>query len=145
MRHLFSLILFAIAIGGIANAQDTTKPKKADTTRAEYRSYKRTKYFRDTIRHERRKFDSTLFTNITVPTTSDFAEDLERIYQMLDRVPGITESFSRLSDIDSQLDQEDSALDIIKERMSQSERALNIRNLQMYNTLLDKLSRNVRG
>jgi potassium efflux system protein len=145
MRHLLFLILFVIAIGGIANAQDTAAPKKADTTRTEYRTFKRTKYFRDTIRRERRKFDSSLFTNITVPSTSDFAEDLERIYQLLDQVPVITESFSRLSEIDSQLDQEDSALGILKERMSQSERALNIRNLQMYNTLLDELSRNVKG
>ncbi|HEY4061246.1 MAG TPA: mechanosensitive ion channel domain-containing protein [Puia sp.] len=142
MRYLFFITLFFVAMGQV-NAQDTTR--QDTTAHVDYRKVKKTKYFRDTIHRERRKFDSTLFTNITIPSTSDFAEDLERIYQMLDRVPVITESFSRLSEIDSQLDQEDAALDILKDRLSQSDRTLNIRNLQMFNTLLDELARNVKG
>lgn len=107
--------------------------------------YKRSKFLRDTVRRERRKFDSTLFTNINVPTSGDYAEDLERVYQLLNRVPVVTESFVRLDDIDDQLDQEDSALAILKDRLSQSDRSLNIRNLQMFNTLLDALDKNIKG
>lgn len=103
--------------------------------------------YRETFKHVRRKFDSSLFTAAVLPTTSDYAEDLERIYQLLNRVPVVTESFTRLTEIDDALDAEDSALNIIRERMSapQNDRSLNIRNLQMFNTLLDALSANVHG
>ncbi|HEX3934045.1 MAG TPA: mechanosensitive ion channel domain-containing protein, partial [Puia sp.] len=101
--------------------------------------------YRETFKHIRRKFDSTLFTASPQPTSSDYAEDLERIYQFLNKVPVITESFSRLTEIDNAMDAEDSALNIIKDRMAgpQNDRSLNIRNLQMFNTLLDALALNV--
>ncbi|HXB96192.1 MAG TPA: mechanosensitive ion channel domain-containing protein, partial [Puia sp.] len=82
--------------------------------------------------------------SVNNPTTSDYAEDLERVYEMLSRVPVVIESFTKLSDIDAHLDLEDSALNILKGRLSQNDRSLNIRNLQMYNTLLDALSANVK-
>ena len=143
--------LFVISMLALVrvHAQDTTKqliappgPSKKDSVKVER---KRTELYRETFKHVRRKFDSTLFTNADLPTTSDYAEDLERIYQLLTRVPLITESFGKLSDIDNELDVEDSALNILKGRMSQSDRSLNIRNLQMFNTLLDALEQNVKG
>jgi potassium-dependent mechanosensitive channel len=103
---------------------------------------KKVDYFKDTIRRERRKFDSSLFTNINVPSTSDYAEDLGKVYQNLSDIPGVTGSFVRLPDIQQNLDREDSVLDVIKDRMSQGERTFNVRNLQMVNTLLDALDRN---
>jgi len=129
------------------HAQDTTSrpvAAKKDSARPER---KRTEIYRETFKHVRRKFDSTLFTSSPEPTTSDYAEDLEHIFQLLNKVPVITESFSRLTEIDNELDAEDSALNIIKERMSapQNDRSLNIRNLQMFNTLLDALALNVHG
>jgi potassium-dependent mechanosensitive channel len=135
-----------------AYAQDTVKKHPApspailrrDSSRLERR--RGAEIYRVTFRHVRRKFDSSLFTTIEIPTTSDYAEDLERIYQFLNKVPVTIESFSRLSQIDDKLDEEDSALTILKERLSsQNERSLNIRNLQMFNTLLDALAKNVKG
>jgi small-conductance mechanosensitive channel len=149
MKHLFLCLTVLFSIG-VLRAQDTTKlprPKQAtikeDSTRPGSR--RRSEAYRDAFKHVRRKFDSTLFSSQEVPTNSDYAEDLERVYQVLNHIPIVTESFSRLADIDNHLDQEDSALDIIKERMSQDDRSLNIRNLQMYNTLLDALDRSVHG
>jgi len=49
-----------------------------------------------------------LFTTITVPSTSDYAEDLGKIYQMLSQVPAVTESFVQLDEISDDLDQGDS-------------------------------------
>lgn len=145
---------YLLLLGGLlalchANAQDTTKrhaarpvPVKKDSARPERR---KSDVYRETFKRVRRKFDSTLFTTINNPTTSDYAENLEKVYEMLSRVPVVTESFSKLPDIDDQLDREDSALNILKNRLSQNDRSLNIRNLQMYNTLLDALNANVKG
>lgn len=142
MRHI---LLLAFGIFGIllASAQDSTRIK--DTTRLEKASRKKNKeYLQENYKHVRRKFDSTLFTNINVPTTSDYAEDLENVYQMLSRVSLVTESFEQLDEIDNHLDEEDSALNILKDRMAQSDRTFNVQNLQMFNMLLDALEQNVR-
>lgn len=93
---------------------------------------------------ERRKFDSSLFTSSSVITRSDYLESMEKVFQMLDQVPAITGSFIHLSEIDDKLDDVDSALDILSERITQPDtRTLNIRNLQMFNTLLDALTANI--
>jgi len=147
-----NLIFLAFGILGVllVNAQDTIRAPKdstraRDTVRSGRAAHKKnTEFYKQNFDHVRRKFDSTLFTSINIPTTGDYAADLEKIYQMLNQVPITTESFVHLDDIDSQMDQEDSALDILKERMSQDDKTFNVRNLQMYNTLLDALDRNVR-
>jgi potassium efflux system protein len=147
LKHL--LLVTGLLALSHANAQDTTKrvagqplPAKKDSVR---RDRRKSDIYRETFKRTRRKFDSTLFTTINNPTTSDYAENLEKVFEMLSRVPVITESFSKLPDIDDQLDREDSALTILKNRLSQNDRSLNIRNLQMYNTLLDALNTNVKG
>lgn len=94
---------------------------------------------------ERRKFDSTLFTNNIIATRSDYLESMEKIFQMLSQVPAVTTTFIRLPEIDEKLDDEDSALSILQERLNSNDRTLNIRNLQMFNTLLDELTRNTEG
>ena len=147
MKRFLFLTIGLLVLGSL-RAQDTVKlparksaAPKEDSAKSDRR---RSEVYRETFRHVRRKFDSTLFTSKDLPTTSDYAEDLERVYQILNQVPIITESFVRMQEIDNQLDGEDSALAILKDRMSQSDRTLNIRNLQMFNTLLDALARNVR-
>jgi len=136
--------LLTFGILGILStrAQDSTRIK--DSTRLGKASRKKNKeYYQENYKHVRRKFDSTLFTNINVPTTSDYAEDLEKVYQMLSRASLVTESFEQLDDIDSHLEQEDSALNILKDRMAQNDRTFNVQNLQMFNMLLDALEQNV--
>ncbi|HVU96339.1 MAG TPA: mechanosensitive ion channel domain-containing protein [Puia sp.] len=149
MKHLL-LCLTVLVATGILHAQDTVKPHPAKPTAIKEDSARtmvrrKSEVYREAFKHVRRKFDSTLFMARDTASNSDFAEDLERVYQILSHIPVVTESFGHLPDIDNKLDLEDSALDIIKERMSQSDRTLNIRNLQMFNTLLDELDRNVRG
>jgi potassium-dependent mechanosensitive channel len=142
------LLFFLLALGFVLATysqeppkQEPHAPTKADSIKA---TRKKDALYREPYRHTRRKFDSTLFTNISIPTTSDYAEDLERVYQLLNKVPVVTQSFTKLTEIDNDLDQDDSALNILKGRMSESNRTFNVRNLQMFSTLLDALSADVR-
>ena len=156
MRYL---LFFSLLIGCAlqSKAQDSVHPggraplSRNDTARSGHPSRRgglarterrRVEFFRDTIRRERRKFDSTLFTNINVPTTGDYAEDLGKVYEVLNDVPGVTGSFVKLQEIDRNLDNEDSALGILKEKLYQPQTHFHVRNLQMFNTLLDALDRN---
>jgi potassium efflux system protein len=151
MQNMKRLLLFLLALpllGAAAYAQEPPKQEqhapaatKADSIKA---TRKKDALYREPYRHTRRKFDSTLFTTITLPTTSDYAEDLERVYQLLNKVPVVTESFTKLTEIDNDLDEDDSALHILKGRMSESNRTFNVRNLQMFSTLLDALSADVK-
>lgn len=156
MRNVLLLIL-SLCISGMAvvNAQDTTKPasqlpafardttvrpgtKSSGTKTGDRRS---TTLLR--MKTERRKFDSTLFTTANIEaTTSDYLENMEKVFQMLSSVPATTGSFVHLQEIEEKFDDEDSALAILKDRiMVSDERNLNIRNLQMFNTLLDELDK----
>src|SRR5450631_4481538 len=158
MKYVLFLLVLTLNFGQ-SNAQDSAqpKPKKQPVTSDTIRTArpqkkgvgnmaaperKKLEYFRDTVHRARRKFDSTLFTTVSVPSTSDYAEDLGKIYELLNKESGIMESFVRLPAIRDYLNQGDSALDILRERLFQSDHAFNIRNLQMFNTLLDVLDRN---
>ncbi|HEX3081344.1 MAG TPA: hypothetical protein VHQ04_12800, partial [Puia sp.] len=158
MKYFISAILFTLQFI-VAGAQDSVvpKPKKQKTVSDSIRTGRPTKrgvgnmalperkkleYFRDTVHRARRKFDSTLFTTVNVPSTSDYAEDLGKIYELLNKESGIMESFVRLPAIRDYLNQGDSALEILRERLFQSDRSFNIRNLQMFNSLLDVLDKN---
>lgn len=138
-----------------ANGQDTTHPQaikveskdtlpgthllKEGTTKSGKPERHKVEYFKDTIRRERRQFDSSLFSALKIPTTGDYARDLGKVYETLSQIPGVTGSFTSLESIRRNLNQDDSALDIISTRMAQNDRTFNVRNLQMINTLLDAL------
>lgn len=151
MKSLLIVTLF-ICSATLARAQDTAiragKRFGSDTGRKTHLQQrevarsprrKRLDYFRDTIVREQRKFDSSLFTSINVPSTSDYAEELRKVYQTLSDVQATTGSFTKLDDIQDKLEGEDSALVALKDRMSEANRTFNIRNLQMINTVLDAL------
>ncbi|WP_257574976.1 mechanosensitive ion channel family protein [Hydrobacter penzbergensis] len=91
------------------------------------------------IKHVHHRTDSTFFTENAGPQQSDYLESLEQVFQVLNKVPIVTSSFLNLDDIEHDLGQNDSAVAILKERMAYTH-SLNIRSLQVYNTLLDKLA-----
>ncbi|SEW20670.1 Mechanosensitive ion channel [Chitinophaga sp. YR573] len=92
----------------------------------------------------RKMADSTLFGDDNIPTRSDYLSQFEKVFQTLNKAPLVTGSFVKADDIQEHLNESDSALAILKEKFSStSDRTLNIRNLQMYNTLLDELDRNM--
>lgn len=137
-------------------AQDTSHKNPSDTLPANHlvrqatgkfakSEKKKLEYFKDTIRRERRKFDSTFFSDIKIPTTGDYARALGNVYQTMTDIPGDISSFGSLPSIGKSLDRDDSALDVVNTRMSQNDRTFNVRNLQMINTLLDVLDRNTDG
>ena len=147
MKYFIFLFVFILEVGTVK-----AQKKSSDTIRTGHLprrgvgnmaspDRKRIEYFRDTIRRERRKFDSTLFKKNNNVSTSDYAEDLGRVYQLLSKISGVTGSFVKLPSIHEFMDQGDSTLDLLKERLYQSDRTFNIRNLQMFNTLLDELDK----
>ncbi|MFI5153494.1 MAG: mechanosensitive ion channel domain-containing protein [Chitinophagales bacterium] len=157
MKNIF-LFTYCLVNSLLILAQDSTKkgqPKSGLTDSAHLnqmvshgsdtlirKGRKKLDYFKVAIKHEHRKFDSSLFTDTNIPSTSDYAMHLGKMYQTLDDVQGTTETFAGLQSIHRNLDNEDLVLEVVKERISRGERTFNVHNLQMFNTLLDALDRN---
>jgi potassium efflux system protein len=100
---------------------------------------------RDTARYNNRRFDTSIFADTSTLTRSDYLNDLEKMFLTLNKVPVVTASFAPIKGIKEELEEGDSALAIIKDRLSQSDRTLNIRNLHMFRSLLDELSISTRA
>lgn len=155
---LISLLTISIVLVSLLHAQDSQtlqhRETKADTaslrrhppertTAKTYRQeHKRIEFFRDTIKRERTKFDSNLFTNNHAPSIGDYAEQLGRVYQVLSEIQNETESFVKIAPIEETMQKEDTALEVIQTRMTQNDRTFNLRNLQMFSTLLYEIGEN---
>ncbi|MEO5591537.1 MAG: mechanosensitive ion channel domain-containing protein [Chitinophagaceae bacterium] len=136
-KPISCLIIYFISFISLAVAQDTTRH---DTAQHEIAR-------RDTLRHDtlrpdstrRRYFDTTLFSDNNILTSSDYLLRIQKVYQTLNKVPVVTGSFDELDDIATSLNESDTALAVIRERLSVNDRTLNLRNLQMFYTLLEAI------
>ena len=140
MRRLVILLMFLGSLTHSLRAQDTLRKK--DTAHLADKA-KRT--IQERKKYEHRKFDSTLFMENAAATRSDYLETVQKTILLLDQVSVSLGTLNQLDDLQSYLTQEQSALNLLKSRLSQSEKTFNIRNLQMFNTLLDELHHNETG
>jgi potassium efflux system protein len=94
----------------------------------------------DTIKITGKSFDSSAFANDDTLTRSDYLLGIGKVFLTLNKTPDVGQFATPIKAIIRDMDEDDSALDIIKERLSVTNRTVNIRNLQMFNLLLDHLS-----
>ncbi|MBS1564347.1 MAG: mechanosensitive ion channel [Bacteroidetes bacterium] len=145
-RILFAVFCLFITLCSLAQQHPPHRPHNdslrhpADSTRPHA----------DSARHrmdstQRRRFDMSVFSDSNTLTRSDYLFALERMFQTLNKVPVVTASLAPVADISDELNESDSALSIIKERVTQSDRTLNIRNLQMFRSLLTELKLTTTG
>ena len=90
-------------------------------------------------------FDSSLFATDHTLTRSDYLLRLGKVNQTLNRAPAVSQDVPMINSINRNLNEDDAALEIIKERLSSSERTLNLRNLQMFKLLLSQINLNTKG
>ena len=98
----------------------------------------------DSSRPHRRSFDSTMFANDDTLTRSDYLLGIGRIFQTLNKASVVSQPVPVINAINRRLDEDDSALSIIKTRITTTNRILNIRNVQMFSTLLDQLEQDTK-
>ena len=86
--------------------------------------------------------DMTFLADSNILTKSDYLFSLEKVFEVVNKVPVTVASFTKLPPITTHLAQDEAALALLKSRLSQPNRALNLQNLQMNQTLLDELESN---
>ena len=79
-----------------------------------------------------------MFANDDTLTRNDYLLSLEKVFQMLNKAFALSQPVPAIMAMVQRMDEDDSAISIIKDRLSNNERALNVRNLQMFNILLGK-------
>src|SRR5665213_156698 len=94
----------------------------------------------DTTQLSRKSFDSTMFANDDTLTRSDYLLGIGGVFQTLNKSSVVAQPIPFIVAINKQMDEDDSALNIIKTRLATTDRILNIRNVQMFSTLLEQLS-----
>jgi len=122
-QAFLSLFLCFIFFGHTANAQRTRKADNQPVSTAD-------------------KENMNYLADSTVLNRGDFYMRLEKVFETINQVKVVTSSFYKLAAIQKHLTQDEAAIKLLKERLSQSERTLNLQNLQMYQTLLDELETN---
>jgi potassium efflux system protein len=98
----------------------------------------------DSAFRQRRTFDTSLFVESEPLTRSDYLSSLEKSFNVFNKVPVRTSSFIGIPAITRRLKEDDSALAIIKDRISGTERGINLKNLQMFSALLEELEEDSR-
>jgi len=87
----------------------------------------------------RRNRDFSLFTDTTTLTPSDYQLKIENTYSVLSRIRNKSELGPGIDMIRQNLDYSDSSLAVLKDNIVNNNRALNLRNLQMFRTLLSNI------
>ena len=93
----------------------------------------------DTLNLTTKSFDSALFANDDTLTRSDYLLKLGRVFQILNKARTVSQNVPSIYAFTHKMNEDDSALNIIRERLSSSERTLNLRNLQMFRLLLSHI------
>ena len=128
MRFCFCLFFLCSAM--LIHAQDSTKRSREEARRA------------DSVKHPNRYFDSALFSDANILTTSDYLTAIEKMQETLNEVPLITASFNTTKNIQNNVNETDSAILVIKQGLGFDIRVLSLRNIQMFQTLIDNLQQN---
>ena len=88
--------------------------------------------------------DTAFLADSAILTKSDYLFHLEKVFEVVNKVPVTVNSFTKLKPIDAHLTQDEAALALLKTRLTQTDRNLNLQNLQMDETLLEELQSNNR-
>src|SRR6185295_8099203 len=121
---LFSLAVFFIlyGIGLSAQVKDTARLRgKSDTTGSHVKSDTTgSRVKSDTARIHRRSFD--LFENDDTLTRNDYLLSFGKVFQLLNKASALSQPVPAILLMAERMDEDDSALNIIKDRLSTTDR-----------------------
>jgi potassium-dependent mechanosensitive channel len=86
--------------------------------------------------------DVAILSDSAILTKSDYLAHLEKLFETINKVPVTVGSFKKLKPIAAHLTRDEAALALLKSRLIQHDRAPNLQNLLMDQTLLAELESN---
>jgi len=113
--------------------QDSVSPQK-DTTRT----------LGDTSRRRRGGMMASLFADSAKLTSSDYQIQIERTYVLFNNIKNKSELGWAISNVTEKLTNGDSVLAVLKDNVLNNTRALNLRHLQVFRTLLQNIQKDLK-
>lgn len=86
--------------------------------------------------------DVSILSDSATLTKGDYLIRLEKVFEAVNKVPVTVGSFKKLKPIAAHLTQDEAALALLKSRLTNNDRMLNLQNLLMDQTLLEELQTN---
>ncbi|MFL5743425.1 MAG: mechanosensitive ion channel family protein [Niastella sp.] len=127
-----AILIISLLLACPAWAQHTPHTPSADSSRKFTADTTR----KDTARFRRNNVLSSLFADSAKLTTSDFQLQIEKTYLIFNNVRNKSELGLQVKLIRSRLTDTDSMLAVLKDNVLNNSAALNLRNLQVFRTLL---------
>jgi potassium-dependent mechanosensitive channel len=84
----------------------------------------------------------SIFSANDTVTRNDYLLSIEKVFQTLNKASVLSQTVPTILGIGDDLNSDDSAISIIKDRLSLNNTLLNIRNLQMFNIILKQINKN---
>jgi potassium-dependent mechanosensitive channel len=84
----------------------------------------------------------SIFSGNDTITRNDYLLSLERVFQTLNKASVLSEPVPNIQVMRDDLDDDDSAIVIIKDRLNMNDRSLSMRNLQMFSIILRQINKN---
>src|SRR5229473_7229499 len=86
----------------------------------------------DTSRLSKRSFETAMFANDDTLTRNDYLLGIEKVFQLLNKASSLSQPVPAILLMVQRLNEDDSAISIIKDRYTNNDRALNVRSLQTF-------------
>ncbi len=96
---------------------------------------------KDTVQLPVKSPENPVFSSTDTITKNDYLLSIEKVYQVLNKVPVLSQPVPAILEISNHLDEDDSAIATIKDRLNSNGRSLNIRNLQMLAIILKQINK----
>lgn len=119
---LFSFLLFFLFSGLIGDAQH-----------------------HDSSKSGRKSFESSLFLNEDTLTRNDYLISIEKFFQTLNKATNVSQPDLYISDMAQKMNDDDTAIYIIKNGLNLNEHALNLRKLEMFKILLAQIAKDTKS
>ncbi|MGN6803380.1 MAG: mechanosensitive ion channel family protein [Ginsengibacter sp.] len=87
----------------------------------------------------------SLFSTKDTITKNDYLLSLEKVFQVLNKASVLSQPVPSILEVAGKMDDDDSAIALIKERLNGDRRLLNIRNLQMLSIILKQINKDSKG
>ena len=121
MKSLFLSVLFTIFFTGVyAQIKDSSKAGGK-------------------LKLHKKSWEISPFANDDSLTRNDYLLSFERMFRALNKASAMEQPVPEINTMNQRLDEDDSAISIIKERLNSNNRGLNIRNVQMFIILLEQI------
>ena len=97
---------------------------------------------KDTSHILKRPSEFSLFSSDDTLTRNDYLLSIEKVFQTLNKASVLSQPVPSIMAIGEKLAEDDSAIHIINDRLNSNDRGLNVRNLQMFTTILKQINKN---